>query len=268
MNQKGVEKQSHQMQNHPRVPPSIPPPSCPRCSSDRTKFCYYNNYSVSQPRYFCKDCRRYWTHGGSLRNIPSGGSSRKRGRIDVASSSSSSQILKSSPPPLAWTLGSSPDNPSGTTVARSSIDRVTFRPPITETMYFSQTPFSPGGDQLGGVNTAFGAVGIGFGIGAPPPQPAPSTQSLPQFSPLDNFHDFGFPYLQRPPQHQPPTTVWGSQNMGLNNARTTLTGSNYFQSIARDPTAAAHVVSIEEWSELNDMDNECGPFQIYKPPSP
>ncbi|CAA7054598.1 unnamed protein product [Microthlaspi erraticum] len=57
-----------------------PPRVCPRCNSDNTKFCYYNNYSLSQPRYFCKNCRRYWTHGGALRNIPIGGSCRKAKR--------------------------------------------------------------------------------------------------------------------------------------------------------------------------------------------
>ncbi|GMH16795.1 hypothetical protein Nepgr_018636 [Nepenthes gracilis] len=50
---------------------------CPRCGSTYTKFCYYNNYSLSQPRYFCKTCRRYWTKGGNLRNIPVGGGCRK-----------------------------------------------------------------------------------------------------------------------------------------------------------------------------------------------
>ncbi|CAN8321471.1 unnamed protein product [Cochlearia groenlandica] len=50
---------------------------CPRCDSLNTKFCYYNNYNLSQPRHFCKNCRRYWTKGGSLRNIPVGGGSRK-----------------------------------------------------------------------------------------------------------------------------------------------------------------------------------------------
>lgn len=54
--------------------------NCPRCNSTNTKFCYYNNYSLSQPRYFCKTCRRYWTEGGSLRNIPVGGGSRKNKR--------------------------------------------------------------------------------------------------------------------------------------------------------------------------------------------
>ncbi|CAN8230780.1 unnamed protein product [Cochlearia groenlandica] len=54
--------------------------NCPRCNSINTKFCYYNNYSLTQPRYFCKGCRRYWTEGGSLRNIPVGGGSRKNKR--------------------------------------------------------------------------------------------------------------------------------------------------------------------------------------------
>ncbi|KAJ6920201.1 hypothetical protein NC651_013956 [Populus alba x Populus x berolinensis] len=52
-------------------------PNCPRCASPNTKFCYYNNYSLSQPRYFCKGCRRYWTKGGSIRNVPVGGGCRK-----------------------------------------------------------------------------------------------------------------------------------------------------------------------------------------------
>ncbi|XP_022753662.1 dof zinc finger protein DOF1.2-like [Durio zibethinus] len=55
-------------------------PNCPRCASANTKFCYYNNYSFSQPRYFCKGCRRYWTKGGSLRNVPVGGGCRKSRR--------------------------------------------------------------------------------------------------------------------------------------------------------------------------------------------
>ncbi|KAG8367051.1 hypothetical protein BUALT_Bualt16G0032200 [Buddleja alternifolia] len=72
-----------------------PPPEpehlpCPRCDSTNTKFCYYNNYNFSQPRHFCKSCRRYWTHGGTLRDIPVGGGSRKnakRSRTAVSSAS-------------------------------------------------------------------------------------------------------------------------------------------------------------------------------------
>ncbi|CAL9087395.1 unnamed protein product, partial [Musa textilis] len=61
---------------------------CPRCNSTNTKFCYYNNYSLTQPRYFCRDCRRYWTHGGSRRNVPVGGGSRKNKNKKPFSSSS------------------------------------------------------------------------------------------------------------------------------------------------------------------------------------
>ncbi|XP_066357780.1 dof zinc finger protein DOF1.6-like [Miscanthus floridulus] len=53
---------------------------CPRCASRDTKFSYYNNYNTAQPRHFCRACRRYWTLGGSLRNVPVGGSTRKRPR--------------------------------------------------------------------------------------------------------------------------------------------------------------------------------------------
>ncbi|KAK4390613.1 Dof zinc finger protein DOF3.4 [Sesamum angolense] len=61
-------------QSRPREPEQLP---CPRCDSTNTKFCYYNNYNLSQPRHFCRSCRRYWTRGGALRNVPIGGGSRK-----------------------------------------------------------------------------------------------------------------------------------------------------------------------------------------------
>ncbi|KAL1546155.1 dof zinc finger protein DOF1.8-like [Salvia divinorum] len=67
--------------------------NCPRCHSTNTKFCYYNNYSLTQPRYFCKTCRRYWTEGGTLRNVPVGGGSRKNKRSSSSSSSSSLSII-------------------------------------------------------------------------------------------------------------------------------------------------------------------------------
>ncbi|XP_015069116.1 dof zinc finger protein DOF4.6-like [Solanum pennellii] len=70
--------------------------NCPRCNSTNTKFCYYNNYSLTQPRYFCKTCRRYWTEGGSLRNVPVGGGSRKNKRSNSISISSSSSSTTSS----------------------------------------------------------------------------------------------------------------------------------------------------------------------------
>ncbi|KAM0952969.1 putative transcription factor C2C2-Dof family [Dioscorea sansibarensis] len=50
---------------------------CPRCSSIDTKFCYFNNYNVNQPRHFCRNCQRYWTAGGTMRNVPVGAGRRK-----------------------------------------------------------------------------------------------------------------------------------------------------------------------------------------------
>ncbi|KAE8699230.1 Cyclic dof factor 1 [Hibiscus syriacus] len=50
---------------------------CPRCNSFDTKFCYFNNYNVNQPRHFCKNCQRYWTAGGTMRNVPIGAGRRK-----------------------------------------------------------------------------------------------------------------------------------------------------------------------------------------------
>ncbi|XP_030460218.2 dof zinc finger protein DOF1.4 [Syzygium oleosum] len=84
------------------------PLKCPRCDSSNTKFCYYNNYSLSQPRHFCKSCKRYWTRGGTLRNVPVGGGCRKNKRVkrpasasatDTGPSSSASATSDHHPPP-------------------------------------------------------------------------------------------------------------------------------------------------------------------------
>ncbi|CAL1400488.1 unnamed protein product [Linum trigynum] len=60
-----------------KIPQPEPGLKCPRCESTNTKFCYFNNYSLTQPRHFCKTCRRYWTRGGALRNVPVGGGCRR-----------------------------------------------------------------------------------------------------------------------------------------------------------------------------------------------
>ncbi|TYH56358.1 hypothetical protein ES332_D08G012800v1 [Gossypium tomentosum] len=82
-------KGNEQQERKPRPQPEQAL-KCPRCDSTNTKFCYYNNYSLSQPRYFCKSCRRYWTKGGTLRNVPVGGGCRKNRRSSSSSSSSTS----------------------------------------------------------------------------------------------------------------------------------------------------------------------------------
>ncbi|GLC37765.1 hypothetical protein PLESTB_001474500 [Pleodorina starrii] len=83
-------KRSRQLQERDSSPddaakdgprPKLPRPekkeTCPRCNSLDTKFCYYNNYNIKQPRFYCKTCQRYWTAGGTLRNIAPGSGRRK-----------------------------------------------------------------------------------------------------------------------------------------------------------------------------------------------
>ncbi|XP_062155587.1 dof zinc finger protein DOF3.4 [Alnus glutinosa] len=88
--------------------PGAPPPEqeqlpCPRCDSTNTKFCYYNNYNFSQPRHFCKSCRRYWTHGGTLRDIPVGGGSRKNAKRSRTATNIVSSAVTSHVDPLPAT---------------------------------------------------------------------------------------------------------------------------------------------------------------------
>ncbi|CAL0309329.1 unnamed protein product [Lupinus luteus] len=85
-----MEKQSDQKQQQVAL-------TCPRCDSSKTKFCYYNNYSLSQPRHFCKACKRYWTRGGTIRNVPVGGGFRKNKRVKRPTTTSSSIHSTSSP---------------------------------------------------------------------------------------------------------------------------------------------------------------------------
>ncbi|CAM8935196.1 unnamed protein product [Rhodiola kirilowii] len=46
-----------------------------------------------------KNCKRYWTKGGTLRNIPVGGASRKITKRSSSSSKRPTTPLNSSPPP-------------------------------------------------------------------------------------------------------------------------------------------------------------------------
>ncbi|EFH55945.1 Dof-type zinc finger domain-containing protein [Arabidopsis lyrata subsp. lyrata] len=68
---------------------------CPRCESTNTKFCYFNNYSLTQPRHFCKTCRRYWTRGGALRNVPVGGGCRRNRRTKSSSNNNNNSTATS-----------------------------------------------------------------------------------------------------------------------------------------------------------------------------
>ncbi|RRT57041.1 hypothetical protein BHM03_00033099 [Ensete ventricosum] len=91
---------------------------CPRCKSLDTKFCYYNNYNVNQPRHFCKNCQRYWTAGGTMRNVPVGAGRRKSKSSShfrhIAVSESSLQSVRcNAPEPVHYP----PPKPNGTVLS-------------------------------------------------------------------------------------------------------------------------------------------------------
>ncbi|KAI3701286.1 hypothetical protein L2E82_45939 [Cichorium intybus] len=90
VNNNNIQVEERKVRPQEQQQPPVGPLNCPRCKSTNTKFCYYNNYSLTQPRYLCKGCRRYWTQGGSLRNVPVGGGSRKNKR-SISSSSITTQ---------------------------------------------------------------------------------------------------------------------------------------------------------------------------------
>ncbi|XP_015167669.1 cyclic dof factor 1 isoform X2 [Solanum tuberosum] len=75
LSSKSIEEEDSSEEKALKKPDKLIP--CPRCNSMETKFCYYNNYNVNQPRYFCKNCQRYWTAGGTMRNVPVGSGRRK-----------------------------------------------------------------------------------------------------------------------------------------------------------------------------------------------
>ncbi|XP_055812413.1 dof zinc finger protein DOF2.4-like [Solanum dulcamara] len=95
---------------------------CPRCDSTNTKFCYFNNYSLSQPRHFCKACKRYWTRGGALRSVPVGGGCRRNKRSNNSNKSSNNNSNNNSKSPASSTStdGRQGTNNSGSTSTISS----------------------------------------------------------------------------------------------------------------------------------------------------
>ncbi|KAL0905095.1 hypothetical protein M5K25_027271 [Dendrobium thyrsiflorum] len=116
---------------------------CPRCESTNTKFCYYNNYSRSQPRHFCRACRRHWTEGGTLRNIPVGGR-RKNKRRKITPTATSLAAAVSAGNPTAQVVGEMKD-PIFTDILRQTLLNQPPPPPPLE---------SPSMDTMEGI---FGA---------------------------------------------------------------------------------------------------------------
>ncbi|CAK8536717.1 unnamed protein product [Lathyrus sativus] len=100
LNSTKIDEQSDISQDKSLKKPDIVVP-CPRCKSMDTKFCYYNNYNIKQPRHFCKNCQRYWTSGGTTRKMLVG-AGRRKNKI----SSFSSDVLHYRQMSTAFTFGS------------------------------------------------------------------------------------------------------------------------------------------------------------------
>ncbi|PNX76380.1 dof zinc finger protein, partial [Trifolium pratense] len=101
LNSTKLDEQSDMSQDKSlKKPDQIVP--CPRCKNMDTKFCYYNNYNVKQPRHFCKNCQRYWTAGGTTRNMLVGAGRRK----NKLSSSFSSDVSRCRQMSTVLTFGS------------------------------------------------------------------------------------------------------------------------------------------------------------------
>ncbi|XP_071732820.1 dof zinc finger protein DOF2.2-like [Rutidosis leptorrhynchoides] len=122
---------------------------CPRCESTNTKFCYFNNYSLSQPRHFCKTCRRYWTRGGALRSVPVGGGCRRNKKSKGSRGSRSK-----SPATTTSSTSNTPISPKSCNTDTSILGHMlhTNRPP--------QFPILPPLHHFGG-----GDLGLTFGDG-------------------------------------------------------------------------------------------------------
>ncbi|KAJ8764239.1 hypothetical protein K2173_005979 [Erythroxylum novogranatense] len=157
--------------------PGAPPPEqehlpCPRCGSTNTKFCYYNNYNFSQPRHFCKSCRRYWTHGGTLRDIPVGGGTRKNAKrsrttassVILSSSTAADGLPLASTPvlvPLAGSMGPAVQLNGGDVKGSAGSGTMTGS---FSSLLSTQGPgfLALGGFGLG-IGSGFEEVGFGFG---------------------------------------------------------------------------------------------------------
>ncbi|XP_078162339.1 dof zinc finger protein DOF3.6-like [Carex rostrata] len=134
-----------------KIPQPEPGLKCPRCESTNTKFCYFNNYSLTQPRHFCKTCRRYWTRGGALRNVPVGGGCRRNKRSKSSASSSKSASSAAANRQDGTSSTSSTATGGG---GRSSIPSSLFAPQ-------SQLPFMA---SLQGLSDYPGASNLGLGF--------------------------------------------------------------------------------------------------------
>ncbi|KAI4370606.1 hypothetical protein MLD38_018942 [Melastoma candidum] len=188
---------------------------CPRCESTNTKFCYFNNYSLSQPRHFCKTCRRYWTRGGALRNVPVGGSCRRNKRTKGGRGRSKS--------PMAERGGAAAASSSNTTAAPLVGDILGHLVP-----QLAQVPLLPPLHNLNNYALADAGAGLGLdfqvGMGDNSQWRTHQMPQLPTFfaNTLEG-QGFGQLLLNNKPLYSSPSTVpdpmSAVKSEGLNNNR-------------------------------------------------
>ncbi|KAH6774597.1 hypothetical protein C2S51_013001 [Perilla frutescens var. frutescens] len=108
------------------------PLRCPRCGSLDTRFRYFNNGDLAQPRHYCRTCKRQWTVGGNLRHVPIGGRHRNGMPKDASSSIGENPISQPLQPPLPLRVGhqqntQSPTPMAGTTTVSQLFDMTMFQ---------------------------------------------------------------------------------------------------------------------------------------------
>ncbi|XVF20066.1 hypothetical protein REPUB_Repub11eG0166200 [Reevesia pubescens] len=162
---------------------------CPRCESTNTKFCYFNNYNLTQPRHFCKTCRRYWTRGGALRNVPVGGGCRRNKKSKSSSAKSSASAEKQ--------VGSnSTNNAISPSEITSHLPQQTPHLPFMASLQnFSQYDLGNIGLNFGGIQGQIGATSgasghadMGFQIGTN--SGSGTHQQFPFFEPSNGLYPF------------------------------------------------------------------------------
>ncbi|KAL6544817.1 hypothetical protein OROMI_023679 [Orobanche minor] len=242
------QRQAASRQQHP------PPPhlECPRCDSSNTKFCYYNNYSLSQPRYFCKACRRYWTHGGTLRNVPIGGGCRRNKRPSKTPSSTSlsrTDQMARTKNPTAVISGQPPVMPS----MGSSFygDGGGFMPPFAAMQSLS----AGGGNQGATVNLGGGGGQFGANmtlLQAMAIQSLKSPVAANQFQPLGNL----FPAQQR--SINPPIRPWTQNLNTAGGAGSSAVGSSFWNCTTIGEGGGGDQVG-PSFSAANQWSNESHP---------
>ncbi|KAH7526428.1 hypothetical protein JRO89_XSUnG0056500 [Xanthoceras sorbifolium] len=209
---------------------------CPRCDSANTKFCYFNNYSLSQPRHFCKTCRRYWTRGGALRNVPVGGGCRRNKKNKSTSKSPVSSTHEK------LQMGSNNNSNATSSLPSEILPNLSQQNPQLPFMSSLQnlTQYNLGnlGLNFGGIQAQIGASSVGngqadlgFQIGS---NSSMSSTIFPNF-------------------FEPSTGVYSFHSDGINDPSSSLVGENQLRSMTSNARVSqqAAPVKMEDNHGLN-----------------